>query len=121
MNNIENLMIYSVVSIIICILYNFIIRKISNRRNKINLKGELILLCLIIYLSFLFELNISPVYGFSIKVNWSNNLNLNPFKIIDVLKNRPLENIKNIIMFIPLGVILPLIDKKRKGINKLVG
>ena len=87
MNNIENLMIYSVVSIIICILYNFVVRKISNRRNKINLKGELILLCLIIYLSFLFELNISPVYGFSIKVNWSNNLNLNPFKIIDILKN----------------------------------
>ena len=120
MNNIENLMIYSVVSIIICILYNFIIRKISNRRNKINLKGELILLCLIIYLSFLFELNISPVYGFSIKVNWSNNLNLNPFKIIDVLKNRPLENIKNIIMFIPLGMILPLIDKKSLRLYKLL-
>ena len=50
MNNIENLMIYSVVSIIICILYNFVVRKISNRRNKINVKGELILLCLIIYL-----------------------------------------------------------------------
>ena len=95
MNNIENLMIYSVVSIIICILYNFVVRKISNRRNKINLKGELILLCLIIYLSFLFELNISPVYGFSIKVNWSNNLNLNPFKITSFKLLYESFNVKN--------------------------
>lgn len=119
MENIKNIITYIVVAIISCMVYNLVIIKISNRVNTANLLDKVISLCLIVYLSFLFALNISPVYGFSTSINWSNNLNLNLFTIIDLFEDRPLETIKNIIIFMPMGILIPIIDKNNRNIYKI--
>ena len=118
MNYIDWVMIYIIPAMIICSIYNFTIKKYILNENKISIGYNFILLCMIIYLSILFGLNISPIYGFSTIINWNNNLNLNPFRILYVFKMRYVSILKELIMFVPLGILLPMISKKFRSFHK---
>ncbi len=112
MEFIENISIYVISSLLVCIIYN----KINERRilenNKSKKIYKFIFILMTIYLSILLSHLISPVYGFSFKINYINNLNMNPFRIFELLYEKPKTLLKYMIIFLPYGILLPLLCKK---------
>ena len=118
MQFIQTTITYIISAIIICSIYNFTINRYILKKDKISKEYKFVLLCMIIYLSIIFALNISPFYGFSTTINWSDNLNLNPFRILHNFRFRLTSIIKEIAIFIPLGILLPLISKNFQRAHK---
>lgn len=107
---------YVIPSLLVCSIYI----KIIEKNNKINNTYKLVFTLMTIYMSILLSYLISPVYGFSFEINWSKNLNINPLQIIDVLENKPKILLKNILIFLPYGFLLPLLSKRINSTYKVI-
>ena len=112
MESIVNISIYVVTSLLICSMYNKINEKRILENNKTKNAYKFIFILMTIYMSILLSDLISPVYGFSFEINWNKNFNINPLRILSVLSEKPKSIIKYIIIFLPYGVLLPLLCKK---------
>ena len=93
-------------------MYNKINEKRILENNKTKNAYKFIFILMTIYMSILLSDLISPVYGFSFEINWNKNFNINPLRILSVLSEKPKSIIKYIIIFLPYGVLLPLLCKK---------
>lgn len=124
MEFVGNMAIYVLPCLLICSIYNRInynkeikykictSKKIVACNNESTLAHKFIFILMTIYMSILLANLISPVYGFSFEINWSKNLNINPLRIIDLLNNKPKILLKYIIIFLPYGLLLPLLCEK---------
>ncbi|MEA4989232.1 MAG: VanZ family protein [Anaerovorax sp.] len=97
-----------IATILFLIIYEIQLRKNKIHRSKMNKVLFLILGC---YLTCLFSLTISPVFGFSL-TEIGSNINLTPFKVKQTMVGNPLQFWGNIFMFIPFGTLLVLLSKK---------
>jgi|BioPla2DNA2_1021312.scaffolds.fasta_scaffold07690_7 D-alanyl-D-alanine carboxypeptidase/VanZ family protein len=64
-----------------------------------------------LYLTAVFALTVSPVYGFSIS-HFGNSINLIPLKVLDTIADNPMNLWGNILLFVPVGVLLVLSSYK---------
>lgn len=114
--------IYIIPSLVICDIYNKINKKVifNKEDKKISYLCVGIFILTTIYLSTILSILISPTHGFSYTMNWSNNLNLNPSRIITILYEKPINLLKNIIMFIPIGFFVPILCKKINNYIKII-
>lgn len=122
MEHFKNLTVYILPSIIICFVYNKIYEKFlfnENTKQK-RYMYDIGFILITIYLTILLSSLISPIYGFSSIVNWSNNSNINPLRIINILKEKPISILKNIIIFLPYGLVLSLLCKKINSYTKAI-
>lgn len=71
----------------------------------------LMLILFSIYLSIVFALTVSPIYGFS-AAELKGTVNLIPFQVWKTIGENPLNFFGNIAMFIPLGFFLVLLSDK---------
>ncbi|UWG96357.1 VanZ family protein [Dehalobacter sp. DCM] len=63
-----------------------------------------------LYLTVIFAITISPVYGFTSPADHlGRNINVNPLQMITALSENPFEFLGNILLFIPLGGLLVLL------------
>lgn len=67
------------------------------------------------YLTFLFSLTISPIFGFSFS-EIGTNLNLIPLDVKNTIATNPLQFWGNIFIFVPFGTLLVLISKKCRNL-----
>ncbi|BBF43414.1 D-alanyl-D-alanine carboxypeptidase [Lachnospiraceae bacterium KM106-2] len=84
---------------------------LTHKKERMTYLSKLSFLLLTIYLSILFSVTISPVYGFHLEITKSA-INLLPGKVLQSVQDNPLNFVGNIIMFIPIGFLLPAISKR---------
>ena len=117
MNMIQITMSYLWPGIIVCISYLIIVMfAIRRKKEKISWNHLILLFTLAIYLTIIFSVTVSPVYGFSFKILKFDKVNLIPFQVIKTIYSNPLNFFGNIIMFIPFGCLLVLLSKKYQKI-----
>lgn len=63
------------------------------------------------YLITIFAVTVSPLYGFSFP-EMAGEINIVPFKVLDTMTGNPLNCVGNIAMFIPMGILLVLMNSK---------
>ncbi|WP_310602292.1 VanZ family protein [Anaerosporobacter sp.] len=64
-----------------------------------------------IYLTVILAVTVSPVYGFHLTVDFSS-ANFTPFRVIRHGLGNPLNLFGNVAMFIPFGILFPLLSRK---------
>ncbi|WP_167957057.1 VanZ family protein [Anaerosporobacter faecicola] len=64
-----------------------------------------------IYLIVVLSVTVSPVYGFSLQADLQN-MNIIPLKVIGEGQNNSLNLLGNIVMFLPIGLMLPMVSRK---------
>lgn len=69
------------------------------------------LMVLGVYLVIIFSVTVSPVYGFSGKIN-PDQINLIPGQVFRGASVNNLNLIGNFVMFLPLGFLLPVVSKR---------
>lgn len=72
-----------------------------------------------IYLSTIFGVTISPIYGFRMQPSL-NAINLIPFKVLKDRMNNPLNFYGNIAMFIPMGFLPLCISSRYRKMSRTV-
>nr|WP_312579868.1 VanZ family protein [Sedimentibacter sp.] len=113
MNLIQNLISYLFPGSVVCICYLAILEIIMQmKEEKIEWRHRIILFMLGIYLTIIFSVTVSPVYGFLIKIPDWKSVNIIPFRVLTTMASNPLNFLGNIIMFIPYGCLLVLFSKK---------
>lgn len=98
---------------LIASLVVLLISEINQKRRHELAAGthRVLLLILGLYLTFVFSVTFSPVYGFSIS-RFGQNVNLVPFKAVKDIFINPLNFFGNIFMFVPIGALLVLYSYK---------
>ena len=86
------------------------------RRERVTLFYRIIFLLFGLYMTFLMEGTISPMYGWSSE-NIGDNVNLIPFRVMDTVKDNPFNFFGNIIMMIPLGLFLVMLSSRCQKIS----
>ncbi|WMT80596.1 hypothetical protein TEMA_09170 [Terrisporobacter mayombei] len=115
----ENITVYVIPSLLVCSIYNKINEKRIFKNNKSTIIYKCILILMTIYISILLAYLISPIYGFTFEINWSKNLNINPFRIFNILFEKPKTLLKYIITFFTLWFfIAPNMQKKLTQVLK---
>lgn len=69
------------------------------------------IVCLGLYLTFIFALTITPVYTWSIS-NFSNEINFMPFQVFRTIQQEPINFFGNVFVFIPFGFLFVLLSPK---------
>lgn len=94
------------------ILYMLFYELFLFRNNReISWLSRISMLLLGIYLTIIFSVTVSPMYGFSGTIHW-NQVNLIPGQ---VFRDKPINYLNlfgNILMFMPIGILAPLISRK---------
>lgn len=73
-----------------------------------------------VYLTVILAITVSPVYGFSTKVN-ELEINMKPFAVLVNGRLNPMNLFGNIAMFMPIGFLLPLMSRKMQhGIRAIL-
>lgn len=96
---------------IVLIIYSILhIVRIKVRKEETNLLHWVCLILFTITVTFIYQLTVSPVYGFHLDIR-TNEINLQPFRVFSKITENPLNFFGNILMFIPVGTFLVMISK----------
>lgn len=68
------------------------------------------------YLTVIFSLTVSPVYGFSL-LHFGGRVNLVPFEVLDTLSTNTTNFYGNILLFIPFGLLLVLLSNRCRKLH----
>lgn len=72
---------------------------------------RIVTLILGLYLTIVFALTVSPVYGFSLS-HFGNSINLVPLQVLNELNVNPMNFWGNILLFVPFGLFTVLLSNK---------
>ncbi|MFB0919473.1 MAG: VanZ family protein [Oscillospiraceae bacterium] len=95
-------------SLLFLIIYEL---KLRAAKEKDAWHHRFMLLTLGIYLTIVFALTVSPIYGFSLS-HIGSSVNLKPFQALKDISVNPMNFWGNIVLFIPFGLLLVLISKR---------
>jgi D-alanyl-D-alanine carboxypeptidase/glycopeptide antibiotics resistance protein len=102
---------YVITGLFTCILYIVcysILLKI--RKKQISWLCTITMALLGIYLSIVFSVTVSPVYGYSRSLHL-DNVNLIPGKVLQNVASNSLNFLGNLFMFVPLGTLVPMMSR----------
>lgn len=102
---------YVITGLFTCILYIIcysILLKI--RKKQISWLCNITMALLGIYLSIVFSVTVSPVYGYSRSLHL-DNVNLIPGKVLQNVASNSLNFLGNLFMFVPLGILVPMMSR----------
>ena len=102
---------YVITGLFACILYIVcysILLKI--RKKQISWLCNITMVLLGVYLSIVFSVTVSPVYGYSRSLHL-DNINLIPGKVLQNGASNSLNFLGNILMFVPLGILVPMMSR----------
>lgn len=91
------------------------IREIGLRLKKeqVSWFHRIMIVVLGLYLTVVFTLTVSPIYGFSVS-HFGNSVNFIPLQALNTMTDNPLNFWGNILMFMPVGMSLVLLSNKCK-------
>jgi len=112
MNYVIESFLYLIPSFIICTIYLAIKEYTSIRKNrKVTWFHRCTSLIFGLYLTFIFSITISPVFGFHI-IPTFNQINIKPFDVLETIHINPTNFYGNIIVFMPIGFLAVFLSKK---------
>lgn len=103
-------------TMIYIIIYELVLLMLGR---KIFWSGRIGIFLLGIYLTIMFSVTVSPMYGFGTEIHWEQ-VNLLPGQVIRSLVVNPLNFLGNIAMFLPLGFFVPLISRKFRNGKRII-
>jgi len=107
--NVASYILWGLIASIFFLLIYQIRLRVKNER--VSWFHSIMLLLLGLYLTILFSLTVSPVYGFSLS-HFAPGFNLIPFDVLTTITKNPTNFWGNIILFIPFGVLLILLSNR---------
>ncbi len=85
--------------------------RLKSEKEKNSWFRRFMLLLLGLYLTIVFALTVSPIYGFSLS-NIGSSINLKPFQVLKDMYGNPTNFGGNIVLFVPFGLLLVLVSKR---------
>lgn len=112
MSYIAGIKVYVITGLIVS-LVALIISEINLKRRHEHAAGihRVLLIILGLYLTIVFSVTVSPVYGFSIAA-FGTKINLIPFRVVENIFTNPMNSFGNMLMFVPIGALLVLLSYK---------
>ncbi|PKM71660.1 MAG: hypothetical protein CVU91_12930 [Firmicutes bacterium HGW-Firmicutes-16] len=95
-------------SLLFLLIYHLRLKAENGKGSR--LRGFMLLI-LGLYLTIVFALTVSPIYGFSLS-NIGSSINLKPFQVLEDMSGNPTNFWGNIFLFVPFGLLLVLVSKR---------